>query len=446
VKLLAYFSPIAQKKLVDERDTILTIPNGSKKATLWVYKYMQAGEHDPVGLDTFEALDSNTLIVIYQHCDFLGYEPLKKRIYSRLKGKFYNALPTVDEIELYQTSIPKLYEYALHCLSGEMVNPWTRNYGPYSRLAETNEAFGKTLGDAMDKFFTSRVKASETYYQETTNRDVIWATKYIDAVLAGTVRPKKPFPRPMSKAKQMRNVAPGLLSKTRLGTPPVADVILSRKNNPTTPVQQNQQQDAKPKKPFKCYTCGNEGHMSRNCNANSQDPAFSNIVSKLEKPVYVHKVREPFNCYKCGGEGHIARNCTVAVKKTTERPPPVCFKCEEMGHVARNCTQEKPVTEIGNSFSTSSHPRRKPKSKEPFICSRCGGEGHMARECTVEEPSTGVEFVGIARPVRATAGRNKQFRDAQRDPEIEVLKNGEGLATCDREVRKGEMMRTGLIV
>ena len=70
----------------------------------------------------------------------------------------------------------------------------------------------------------------------------------------------------------------------------------------------------------------------------------------------------------------------------------------------------------------------------------------MARECTVEVPDTGVEFVGATRPVRATAGRNKHFRHAQRDREIEVAKNGEGLVTCDREVRKGEMTRLGLIV
>jgi hypothetical protein len=31
---------------------------------------------------------------------------LKKRIFGRLKSEFYNALPTVDETELYQTSIP----------------------------------------------------------------------------------------------------------------------------------------------------------------------------------------------------------------------------------------------------------------------------------------------------------------------------------------------------
>jgi hypothetical protein len=48
-------------KLIAQRSTVLTIPNGSKKAILWVYKYMQASEHDPKGIDTFKALEYNAL-------------------------------------------------------------------------------------------------------------------------------------------------------------------------------------------------------------------------------------------------------------------------------------------------------------------------------------------------------------------------------------------------
>jgi hypothetical protein len=48
-------------KLIAQRSTVLTIPNGSKKAILWVYKYLQTSEHNLVGMDTFEALESNAL-------------------------------------------------------------------------------------------------------------------------------------------------------------------------------------------------------------------------------------------------------------------------------------------------------------------------------------------------------------------------------------------------
>ncbi|KAL1797543.1 hypothetical protein ACET3X_004149 [Alternaria dauci] len=208
VKLLAHFSPTAQKKLVEEQRKILAIPNGSKKVIICIYKYMQAGEHDVAGQESFEALQPSTLTTIYQHCEFLEYESLKKRIYNRLKGRFYKALPTVQEIEFYQTSIPELYEHLLHCLLDEMVNPWTRDYGPYSRLAETNKAFGEALDDAMDGFLISRVKASEAYYQNTKNRHTVWAVKYIKAVLAGTARPKRPVRKPVNKAGQTGNVAP----------------------------------------------------------------------------------------------------------------------------------------------------------------------------------------------------------------------------------------------
>ncbi|CAG5182488.1 uncharacterized protein ALTATR162_LOCUS10185 [Alternaria atra] len=91
-------------KLIAQRGTVLTISNSSKKAMLWVYKYMQASEHDSVGIHLRGARIQR--FDIYQHCGFLECDSLKKRIFSRLKSEFYNALPIVDEIELYQTSIP----------------------------------------------------------------------------------------------------------------------------------------------------------------------------------------------------------------------------------------------------------------------------------------------------------------------------------------------------
>lgn len=38
--LLAHFSPYAKKKLLDERASNLSIPNGSKQTIQWIYKYM----------------------------------------------------------------------------------------------------------------------------------------------------------------------------------------------------------------------------------------------------------------------------------------------------------------------------------------------------------------------------------------------------------------------
>jgi hypothetical protein len=110
-KLLAAFSPTAKKMLVENGGTVLIIPNGDKKAVLWVYKYMLANEQDPAGLDAFDALPSDVLIRIHLHCAFLKYNPLIQRIEGRLKGNSYGSLPTGDEIQALQKSIPELYQY-----------------------------------------------------------------------------------------------------------------------------------------------------------------------------------------------------------------------------------------------------------------------------------------------------------------------------------------------
>jgi hypothetical protein len=61
IKLLAHSSPTAQKKFIDERGSVLTIPDDSKKSILWI-KYMQAGEKDHAGLATF---DVRTALYLY---------------------------------------------------------------------------------------------------------------------------------------------------------------------------------------------------------------------------------------------------------------------------------------------------------------------------------------------------------------------------------------------
>ncbi|PVI04031.1 hypothetical protein DM02DRAFT_652048 [Periconia macrospinosa] len=64
------------------------------------------------------------------------------------------------------------------------------------------------------------------------------------------------------------------------------------------------------------------------------------------------------------------------------------------------------------------------KARAP-VCYHCKVAGHMAREC----------------PQRKKG--NYHYRKSH---VIQVATNGEGLRTCDRVVRKGEMTRTGLII
>ena len=63
---------------------------------------------DLQGLETFESLESNVLVLLYRHCGFVEYAPLMNRIHQRLKGKFIKSLPTIQEIELFQAAIPSL--------------------------------------------------------------------------------------------------------------------------------------------------------------------------------------------------------------------------------------------------------------------------------------------------------------------------------------------------
>jgi hypothetical protein len=209
-------------------------------------------------------LDTDTLIFIYQHCASLNYQSLVRRVRGRLRRKFYEALPIIEEIKFYQSSIPALYEFAIRCLSNEMVNPWAHTYVYYYVLAESNALFGYDLGKAMRELLDARIKRAEEHYRITKDRQVRWAIKYIDSVLAGRCPGAANKP-----AKHSKTEAPSLFSKSKF----VA----------------NEAQVAQP-------------------------------VAMVPAP----KVKTSAVCYTGGEKGHLARNCTVEIKDLVERPQPEC--------------------------------------------------------------------------------------------------------------------------
>ncbi|KAI4950735.1 hypothetical protein J4E91_004620 [Alternaria rosae] len=452
VNLLAHFSPVARKKLIEERGTVLIIPDGSKNSIRWIYKYMQAGEREPIDMGTFEALNSDALIVMYKHCDFLKYDSLKKRIFNRLKRKFCHTLPTVDEIKRYQHSIPALYDCAICCIVDEMARPWTCSYESYFELANTNEAFSKALDYALQKDIASRIKVSEGYYRHTKDRRVIWAVNYIEDIPAGR-RPYTKFNNMSSNVSSWRyqqkgKAARGLFNNVKADTNGVPG------NVPALTAKHDKKHVNKVYTSFTCHKCGGEGHMARYCTTATAGETVTATGVTHKKP----EQRPGPVCYTCKGTGHVSRNCPkdkpaakpavitgLLNKATDKRPLPVCFECNEIGHIARNCPEEKPQSE-----------RNKVKSKEPFICYKCGEEEHMARECMEEvegEEHAGIKLVNGLRPApgpaRAAAAANLRSSHSQRDGQanaVDELKDGEVSVTPDHEIGSGEKTRTVLTI
>jgi hypothetical protein len=374
INLMAHFSPYAKKTLLDERASTLSILNGSKQTIQWIYKYMRAGDIDAHGQEKFESLSVDSLVLLYTHSAFLEYMSLMDRAFGRLKGQYYDSLPTVDEIKTFQVCVPPLYEHAINILADEIMYPWACSYSAYSELAMSDQAFSDKLDQTIKDLLARRVEASEKYYATTKNRQVIWAKQYY---------------------KTVKNSKVGLTEQE-----------VSKRVTVDCPIDL----DSKPKD--SAVKKERVGRNAKACNStnpladtmNNQYPtsgAHNEAGTNARKSKSAHN----FSCYYCGEDGHIARNCTakaaatIQAADTIKRSTIVCNNCKEEGHIACICNAPAKVSEK-----------------------------------TVKRDAT---------------GRNRNVRRPQKDRadrRIDVAGNGEGIRTCDREVRKGEVTRTGLII
>jgi hypothetical protein len=317
--LLAYHSPYAKQKLVDERATTLCIPNGYKKLMVWMYKYMQAGEKDPQGLQTFESLSFDDLSMLHKHASLLQYRDLMGRVVGRMKGEYKDRLPSVEELKVFKDAIPPLYEYAITVLADEMANLWACNYNAYLQYANEDSAFGEALGLAMKTLIAARVKRSEAYYTRFADRrDIALSTEYYEQCSKAqeTAAASKATTKPAAK----RTGTTGRTSKVHPATG---------------------EQITRPRR-----THGSKNKPSIDSTATADNLARGSSSSRSSK------TRESFKCYNCDGEGHMSRNCKAepkAKKPAGNKEPFMCYNCNEEGHMSHGCPQPRAVREVRRS-------------------------------------------------------------------------------------------------
>jgi hypothetical protein len=391
--VLAHYSPYAKQKLVDERAAILCITNGTKEPMRWIYNYMQTEESDPVGLATFESLTFESLVLLYTHAAFLQYDSLMARVVGRLKGKYHDSLPPVNDIKTFSVFVPPLFDYTVGILAHEMANPWACNYTAYTEYAALDETFRVKLEETVQDLIAHRVEVGIQYYQRASNRHVQWSQQYYDNV-----------------AKDRGKTTKQGKKKPAVKLPVAADT-----KDGTTSATENKRRGRKPK-------------TKQVVKPTDVSETFPNATHKSTADATKKKrATKDFKCYNCDVTGHLVRDCKAKKLQRVQHPAPACYNCNHEGHMSRDCTVQRPAP----------------------ICYNCDIAGHLARDCLEPRKVDPREDVANASKPRNTTGRNRNFRRAQRERityGIEVTGNGEGLRTCDREVRKGKLTRTGLVI
>jgi len=137
-----------------------------------------------------------------------------------------------------------------------------------------------------------------------------------------------------------------------------------------------------------CFTCGKEGHMSRDCPSKK---AVECRICKQEGHMSRDCPAKKTNtqCHSCGLEGHISRDCTA--KKTNMQ----CHSCGLEGHISRDCTAKKTNTQC-HSCGLEGHISRDCTAKKTNTqCHSCGVEGHLSRDCTAKKTNTKCTNCGL---------------------------------------------------
>uniref|UniRef100_A0A8V0Y0E9 CCHC-type domain-containing protein n=1 Tax=Gallus gallus TaxID=9031 RepID=A0A8V0Y0E9_CHICK len=101
---------------------------------------------------------------------------------------------------------------------------------------------------------------------------------------------------------------------------------------------------------MKCYSCGEPGHVQRDCKKPKQ--AHKNACAIPTRP-YMLAARldagtaQRMKCYSCGEPGHVQRDCKKpkqAHKNACAIPTRPCARCRRGLHWARECHQQGVAT------------------------------------------------------------------------------------------------------
>ncbi|KAF2875636.1 hypothetical protein BDV95DRAFT_591099 [Massariosphaeria phaeospora] len=444
VNLLRHYSGFAREQLFE--GCPLSVTNGSKNIVQWIYRYMLAGE--ATNLDDF---DIPALIDVYNHGVVLDYQALMDRVVSRLRYMFqWKSLPNVQSLQKISTFIPSLNSYLAKLIADVFMNFPDFPYLPaYVEFAKTDAGFGAALEQALQKIPPAFPKAQSQPTEDTKPAD------------EPAAKPKrKQLTHAQKNAKRREKARQSQTGQPEDGSGDAKPISTEAQND----VSKASNPKAKAGRPKRRAGKGKDQAVDGEAQAAAAPTANTKtLVNKINELTKTVPKRAPPTCYNCNVLGHLARNCSapiasrapladktnnlptsapITTSKPHPRPLPICYTCNTPGHLARNC---RAPTEPRAPLTTDT-------SRPPPTCYACNTPGHLARNCPSPIDSVHADAAPTERRASPT-GRNKNYRRAKRERDaaeflvpIAISGNGEGLRTCDREVRVGEVTRTGLVV